>query len=219
VGYADISSGGGLTAGSSPVLIRLGQILVIIGLFAQLLFFGLFIFVAGAFHYRLVHDRPVKKHLSFRYFRWLHKFEFWKRYRKAASERPSSSTYLVEVGGGLRVEMRELPWRRHMVVLYITSGLVFVRSVFRVAEYIQGEEGYLLSTEVYLYTFDAALMLVVMGLFNVVHPSQITKLAEQTARLGGEHDGILGVELQPATERDIYAIRADSIGRNRKDRS
>lgn len=125
----------------------------------------------------------------------------------------------MEESGGLRVEVEELPWLRHMVVLYITSGLVFVRSVFRVAEYIQGEQGYLLSTEVYLYTFDAALMLLVMGLFNVVHPNQITRLTERTARLGGGNDGILSIELQSATERNVNTVRADSINRNGKGRS
>jgi hypothetical protein len=107
---------------------------------------------------------------------------------------------MVEGSGGLGIEMEELPWRRHMMVLYITSGLVFVRSVFRVAEYIQGEKGYLLSTEVYLYAFDSALMLVVMGLFNLVHPCQITMLTKGTVRLDGANDGSLDVELQTATE-------------------
>lgn len=88
------------------------------------------------------------------------------------------------------MKMEELMWRKHIITLYITSGLVFVRSVFRVAEYIQGENGYLLSTEVYLYAFDAALMLVVMGLFNVVHPSQITKSTKENS---GANEG---VELQ-----------------------
>jgi hypothetical protein len=174
------------------VLIRLGQVLVIIGLFAQLLFFGLFVFVAGAFHWRLVHDRPVKKHLSFRYFHWLHRFGFWKRNGKVANERPSSSSFLVDSSGreGTAIKMEELMWLRHITTLYITSGLVFVRSVFRVAEYIQGEDGYLLSTEVYLYAFDAALMLVVMMLFNVVHPSQITKSTKVNSGVQG------GIELR-----------------------
>ena len=48
-----------------------------------------------------------------------------------------------------------------------------VRSIFRVIEYIQGMDGYLVSKEIFLYIFDAALMLCVVVIFNVVHPSEI----------------------------------------------
>ncbi|PGH19548.1 hypothetical protein AJ80_03884 [Polytolypa hystricis UAMH7299] len=65
------------------------------------------------------------------------------------------------------------PWAKHQYVLYITSILVLIRSVFRVIEYVQGNAGYLLSHEVFLYVFDGVLMLAVMGLFNVVHPSEV----------------------------------------------
>ncbi len=70
----------------------------------------------------------------------------------------------------------DLPWQKHLVVLYIASMLIMVRSIFRVVEYIQGNSGYLLRHEVFLYIFDAVLMLAVMLLFNWVHPSEIQAL-------------------------------------------
>ncbi len=48
-----------------------------------------------------------------------------------------------------------------------------VRSIFRVVEYLQGFDGYLLSHEAYLYVFDSVLMLVLLVVFNVVHPSEV----------------------------------------------
>ena len=63
-----------------------------------------------------------------------------------------------------------------MYILYTTSGLVIARSIFRVVEYAQGKDGYLLRSEVWSYVFDAALMLGVMILFNVVHPSEVCAL-------------------------------------------
>lgn len=63
-----------------------------------------------------------------------------------------------------------------MYVLYVASGLIMIRSVFRVIEYLQGNNGYLLRHEFFLYIFDALLMLVVMCLFNWVHPAQVTDL-------------------------------------------
>lgn len=67
----------------------------------------------------------------------------------------------------------QVPWQRYLVVLYAASLLIIVRCVFRIAEYAGGQTGPLLSTEVYLYIFDATLMFLVMALFNTQHPSRI----------------------------------------------
>jgi hypothetical protein len=75
-----------------------------------------------------------------------------------------------------RCHAPDIPWRKHLNMLYITSALIMIRSVFRVIEYIQGNSGYLLQHEVYLYIFDASLMLITMAIFNIVHPSEIGRL-------------------------------------------
>ncbi|GME38997.1 Rta-like protein [Neofusicoccum parvum] len=62
-------------------------------------------------------------------------------------------------------------WELYLRILYLTSGLILVRSVFRLIEYVQGEDGELLSNEIYLYIFDATLMFLVMVIFNWKHPS------------------------------------------------
>jgi hypothetical protein len=67
-----------------------------------------------------------------------------------------------------------VPWRKHMLTLYGVSLLILVRSIFRTIEYIQGNDGYLLRNEVWLYIFDATLMAGVMIWLNIVHPSNIT---------------------------------------------
>jgi hypothetical protein len=64
------------------------------------------------------------------------------------------------------------PWNKLLCVLFGTSVLIMVRSVFRAAEYLQGNDGEILAHEAYLYVLDAFLMLVVMVIFNVVHPSE-----------------------------------------------
>ncbi|KAH6719353.1 RTA-like protein [Leptodontidium sp. MPI-SDFR-AT-0119] len=69
-----------------------------------------------------------------------------------------------------------VPWRKHLIAMYIVSVLIMIRSVFRVVEYIQGFSGYLLSHEVYLYVFDSVLMFAVMVILNVVHPSEVAAL-------------------------------------------
>ena len=94
-----------------------------------------------------------------------------------------------------------VPWRRNMWVLFAASGLIFVRSVFRVAEYVLGNDGYILRHEVFLYVFDAGLMTTLVVLINVIHPSQVTGLltgngvvvnvvkVEQRPRLASSKEG------------------------------
>lgn len=62
-------------------------------------------------------------------------------------------------------------WQMYLIVLYISNALILVRSISRLIEYVQGEDGELLSSEVYLYIFDAALMFLSMVVFNWKHPS------------------------------------------------
>ncbi|KAH8663894.1 RTA1 like protein-domain-containing protein [Ilyonectria robusta] len=71
---------------------------------------------------------------------------------------------------------KRIPWKKHMMALYVGSMLIMVRSIFRAIEYLQGFDGYLLRHELYLYVFDALLMFSVMVLFNWVHPAEITAI-------------------------------------------
>jgi len=63
-----------------------------------------------------------------------------------------------------------------MNMLYITSALIMVCSVFRVIEHLQGTAGSLLRHKAYVYIFDSCLMLAAMFLFNWRHPGDFTKL-------------------------------------------
>ncbi|KAL5589931.1 hypothetical protein FOVSG1_011798 [Fusarium oxysporum f. sp. vasinfectum] len=59
------------------------------------------------------------------------------------------------------------PWKLDLNVLYTVSIIILVRSIFRVVEYLQGNGGYLISHEVFLYIFDAVLMAIVMIVFLI----------------------------------------------------
>ncbi|KAJ4361248.1 hypothetical protein N0V95_002066 [Ascochyta clinopodiicola] len=67
-------------------------------------------------------------------------------------------------------------WKQMMHMLYIVSGLIMVRSLFRVVEYVTGADGYLMTHEWPLYLFDTVLMLGVLVLFYFYHPSRIPGL-------------------------------------------
>jgi hypothetical protein len=154
-------------AGGTLDSMELGEKIIIGGLFVQLVFFALFVCVAGDFHRRLIKDTPIKK-----------RYTPGALFRKGRHNRIDSSKIpITEVLS--REAVHELPWKRHLYVLYAASALILVRSIFRVIEYIQGNAGYLLSHEAYLYIFDATLMFLVMLLFNWVHPSEVTRLTQQ----------------------------------------
>lgn len=72
-----------------------------------------------------------------------------------------------------KAQLRHQTWRKHLYALYVASIFIMVRSIFRVVEYVQGNNGYLLRHEYYLYIFDSVLMLAVMVVFNLVHPSEV----------------------------------------------
>ncbi|CZR67152.1 related to RTM1 protein [Phialocephala subalpina] len=76
----------------------------------------------------------------------------------------------------LRQSTAKIPWKKHIFALYISSALIFVRSIFRLAEYSQGSDGNIIQHEWYQYVFDAALMVGVMVLFVVMHPGEIKRL-------------------------------------------
>ena len=69
-------------------------------------------------------------------------------------------------------------WRKHLKVLYAASGLITVRNIVRVVDFAQGNGGYLLGHEIFLYIFDTVLMLIVMLILNVWHPSEVRAFAK-----------------------------------------
>ena len=119
------SGAGYMAAGTSP---KTGEVIVIFGLFIQIVFFGLFVTSAVLFH---------------------------KRYNSQLGARAS------------------FDWEKIMLMLYVTSALILVRSIFRIIEYGAGSDGYLLENEWPLYIFDSVLMLAVMVVFYVWYPNDL----------------------------------------------
>lgn len=87
------------------------------------------------------------------------------------------------------------------MALYFVSLFILVRSLFRVIEYVQGQNGYLLRHEVFLYVFDAVLMTGAMVVLNVVHPAQVIIRGRKDGPRGVEQD-LEGVPLSVAGGRE-----------------
>lgn len=68
----------------------------------------------------------------------------------------------------------DIPWQKHMFALHFSSLRILIRSGFRVAEYIQGLDGFLLQSEVFMYVYDGLLILFVAVVFLAIHPSELS---------------------------------------------
>ncbi|KAI1344233.1 RTA1 like protein-domain-containing protein [Xylariaceae sp. FL0016] len=129
--------GGGIQAAGTLKLYELGEKIILVGLFVQIIMFGIFIASALVFHRRVLLSPTTESR-----------------------------------DGSVR-------WKSHMWALYLVSGLVMVRSVFRVVEYAQGNRGYLVRREYFLYLFDAVLMLVTMGTFLVQYVDDLNPISRK----------------------------------------
>jgi hypothetical protein len=83
---------------------------------------------------------------------------------------PTTESYNVDVR-----------WESYLVMLYMVSALIMTRSIFRVAEYVMGSDGYLLENEWTLYVFDAVLMFGVTVVFYWRHPGDLMNVKSDDA--------------------------------------
>lgn len=68
-----------------------------------------------------------------------------------------------------------LRWENHFRALEAVTCLVIVRSLVRLVEYAQGDDGFVKTHEVFIYLFDATLMLLAMVVYLVLHPSRLIR--------------------------------------------
>jgi predicted membrane channel-forming protein YqfA (hemolysin III family) len=59
-----------------------------------------------------------------------------------------------------------------LYALYASSGLIMLRSIFRIVEFFQGNSGSITTHEAYFYGFDATPMLINAFLWNFFHPGR-----------------------------------------------
>ncbi|THY80686.1 RTA1-domain-containing protein [Aureobasidium pullulans] len=86
-----------------------------------------------------------------------------------------------------RVE-RDIDWLGIMRMLYTVSGLIMIRSIFRLVEYSEGMDGYIMSHEWTAYLFDAVPMIAVTGIYFLKFPAQL-RVGVDTAG-GYESEGL-----------------------------
>ncbi|KAJ6442574.1 rta1 domain-containingprotein [Purpureocillium lavendulum] len=77
-------------------------------------------------------------------------------------------------------------WQNHFRALELATLLLVVRSVVRAVEYLQGEGGFVVSHEAFIYACDALPMFAIMAVLAVLHPA---KLIRDARGLAGDCEG------------------------------
>jgi hypothetical protein len=102
----------------------------------------------------------------------------------------------------VRAANNTIPWMRYLYVLYSTSAIILIRSVFRIVEYLQGNDGYLIAHEIFLYMFDAVLMAGVMLIFLVWYVEKLeAKNAAYEMDEPGQYAEILNTEAKRSADQ------------------
>ncbi|KAF9876566.1 rta1 domain-containing protein [Colletotrichum karsti] len=66
-------------------------------------------------------------------------------------------------------------WNKYYLMTYLVAFIMFVRSLVRGIEYLEGGGGYIIAHEVFVYLFDATLMVAIMGLYLWIHPGRLVR--------------------------------------------
>lgn len=57
-----------------------------------------------------------------------------------------------------------------LLAMLFSIVLIYIRSIYRVIELVQGWTGYLITHEAYFIALDGSMMVPAVGIFNIIHP-------------------------------------------------
>ncbi|OJJ65909.1 hypothetical protein ASPBRDRAFT_667054 [Aspergillus brasiliensis CBS 101740] len=89
-------------------------------------------------------------------------------------------------------------WECMLWCVYGACVLILIRSIYRVVEFVQGNDGFIMRREYLLYIFDAVLMALQAGLLLVGYPGRV---------LGGGRRGDVGVPLEERADSEEGFLR------------
>ncbi|KAF3913416.1 hypothetical protein ABW20_dc0109576 [Dactylellina cionopaga] len=64
---------------------------------------------------------------------------------------------------------KAIMWLTYATVLSVTC--IYIRSIYRTIELLQGWDGYLITTERFFIALDGAMMIIAVGVYNILHPA------------------------------------------------
>jgi len=142
--------GGSMTTSSKIDTVNLGNKIVVVGLGLQLASFGLFTTLMIVFGLRVRTRFP----------------HVW-RITGSADFAPFSKDSVAD-------------WHILYYTLCLSCVSILIRSIFRMAEFIQGHKGYISTHEVFFYCFDALPLWIAMTLYCSVWPTRFLNTTQET---------------------------------------
>ncbi|GJC96550.1 7-aminocholesterol resistance protein RTA1 [Colletotrichum higginsianum] len=101
-------------------------------------------------------------------------------------------------------------WRRVLGAVYCSSGLILLRSLYRVVEFAEGMGGYAFRSEWLFWVFEALPMLIAIGVFCFWHPSEYLGRDGAKGRFAKGGEGVREVD-EGVTDRDTVIDRREPI--------
>lgn len=89
------------------------------------------------------------------------------------------------------------PWQAQLMVLYASSVLIMIRSIFRLIEFAFGYDGVLMKHEAYLLGLDGGLMFIVASIFAWWHPYKALAGYKEMPKKPSKKSDIEGIEMLP----------------------
>ncbi|KAF9432901.1 hypothetical protein BGZ76_010165 [Entomortierella beljakovae] len=78
--------------------------------------------------------------------------------------------------------------------LYLSSVFIIIRSLYRIIEFTQGYEGYLITHEVFLFVLDAAPLVLAIGVWAFLWPSALLNVIKERTRANEQTMNDSGVD-------------------------
>ncbi|KAJ6007518.1 hypothetical protein N7540_011494 [Penicillium herquei] len=103
--------------------------------------------------------------LFFGFFVYLSASLHWRMKRRSKYNHVEESVRSYGTESGNKITWESLMW-----AIYVASLLILVRSVFRVVEFVEGNDGFIMRREYLLYIFDACLMSLTGIVLIVIYP-------------------------------------------------
>lgn len=75
--------------------------------------------------------------------------------------------------------------KKYFIVTYVVTATMMLRSLVRGIEYLQGEDGFIIKTEVFVYLFDALLIAAIAVLYTIIHPGRMKRDAKRASKEKG----------------------------------
>ncbi|KAG4413305.1 hypothetical protein IFR04_013565 [Cadophora malorum] len=100
-------------------------------------------------------------------------------------------------------------WPKFLVAINVSCALIFIRCIYRLIEFSQGRDGYLITHEWNFYVFETCFILPVFFIFNWYHPARyLTNLGFRQQRPNSNSTGIVYKWYSPA--KYVPALRKKS---------